>query len=393
MSYTRPIYLDYNATTPLTQGVIEAMRPYLEEHFGNPSSNHIFGEIAKAAVEKARSQVAALIDADPEEIIFTSGGTESNNLALQGAAKANPSKGKHIITTAIEHPAVTAVCAYLVSQGYLVTTLPVDKYGQVSADDLATTLTPETVLVSVMHSNNEVGTIQPIKALADLAHQAGALFHTDAAQSVGKLSVDVNALGVDLLSVAGHKLYAPKGVGALYIRHGVTLEKVIFGAGQEWGVRPGTENVLEIVGLGAAAEEAQQNLDQRIRHLKTMRDRLHSGLESALPPGVLHLNGHPEERLPNTLNLSFKNLEANIILENISEFIAASAGAACHADDIEISGVLKAIGVPLEWAKGALRFSVGEMTRAEEIDHAIQIIVQTIKFLYANLNETNRRKT
>ena len=388
MPHTKPIYLDYNATTPLTPKVIAAMRPFLEEHFGNPSSNHIFGEIAKAAVEKARSQVAALIDADPEEIIFTSGGTESNNLALQGAARANASKGKHIITTAIEHPAVLEVCAYLVSQGYRVTTLPVNKYGQVSPDDLAITLTPETVLVSVMHSNNEVGTIQPIQALADLAHQAGALFHTDAAQSVGKLPMNVNDLGVDLLSIAGHKLYAPKGVGALFVRRGITLEKIIFGAAQERDLRPGTENVLEIVGLGTAAEEAHHNLDRRMRHLKAMRDRLHSGLESALPSGVLHLNGHPEKRLPNTLNISFKNLEANIILENISEFVAASAGAACHADHIDISSVLTAMGVPLEWAKGALRFSVGEMTRAEEIDHAIQIIVQTIKFLYANLNET-----
>jgi cysteine desulfurase len=388
MIISLPIYLDYNATTPLTPQVIAAMRPYLEEHFGNPSSNHHFGHIAKAAVEKARGQVAALIGANPDEIIFTSGGTESNNLALQGTARANHSKGNHIITSAIEHPAVTKVCAYLASQGFQVTTLPVDQYGQVSPNDLASALTPDTILVSIMHSNNEVGTIQPIRTLADLAHQAGALFHTDAAQSVGKVPVNVDALGVDLLSIAGHKLYAPKGVGALFVHRGIMLEKIIFGASQEQDLRPGTENVLEIVGLGAAAEEAHLNLDQRMHHLKTMRDRLHAGLESTLPPGVLHLNGHPEERLPNTLNLSFKDLEANIILENISEFVAASAGAACHADHIDISSVLTAMGVPLEWAKGALRFSVGEITRAEEIDHAIQVIVQTIKFLYANLNET-----
>jgi cysteine desulfurase len=378
MPYARPIYLDYNATTPLTPNVIAAMRPFLEEHFGNPSSNHHFGQIAKAAIEKARSQMAALIGANPAEIIFTSGGTESNNLALQGAGRENATKGTHIITTAIEHPAVTEVCAYLTSQGFQVTTLPVDQYGQVSPNDLAAALTPETILVSVMHSNNEVGTVQPIQALADLTHKAGALFHTDAAQSVGKLPVDVTDLGVDLLSIAGHKLYGPKGVGALYIRRGITLEKITFGASQERNLRPGTENVLEIVGLGAAAEEAHLNLDQRIKHLKAMRDRLHSGLEAALTPDVLHLNGHPKERLPNTLNLSFKDLEANIILENISEFVAASAGAACHADHIDISSVLTAMRVPLEWAKGALRFSVGEMTTSEEIDHAVKIIAEAV---------------
>jgi cysteine desulfurase len=392
MKISLPIYLDYNATTPLTPQVIAAMRPYLEEHFGNPSSNHHFGHNAKAAVEKARGQVAALIGANPDEIIFTSGGTESNNLALQGTARANHSKGNHIITSAIEHPAVTEVCAYLASQGFQVTTLPVDQYGQVSPNDLASALTPDTILVSIMHSNNEVGTIQPIRTLADLAHQAGAFFHTDAAQSVGKIPVNVNDLGVDLLSIAGHKLYAPKGVGALYVRRGITLEKIIFGASQEQNLRPGTENVLEIVGLGAAAEEAHLNLDQRISHLKTMRDRLHAGLESALPPGVLHLNGHQKERLPNTLNLSFKNLEANIILDNISEFVAASAGAACHADHIDISSVLTAMGVPLQWAKGALRFSVGEMTTAEDIDHATQVIAQTTTALNANHNDIEWRK-
>jgi cysteine desulfurase len=392
MFITRPIYLDYNATTPLTPQVIAAMRPFLEEHFGNPSSNHHFGYIAKAAVEKARGQVAALIGANPDEIILTSGGTESNNLALQGAARADPSKGNHIITSAIEHPAITEVCAYLTSQGFQLTTLPVDQYGQVSPNDLAAALTPHTIMVSIMHANNEVGTIQPIKALSDLAHQVGALFHTDAAQSVGKIPVNVNDLGVDLLTIAGHKLYAPKGVGALFVRRGITLEKIIFGASQEQDLRPGTENVLEIVGLGAAAEEAHLNLDQRMPHLKAMRDRLYTGLESALPPGVLHLNGHQEERLPNTLNLSFKNLEANVILENISEFVAASAGAACHADRIDISSVLTAMGVPLEWAKGALRFSVGEMTTTEEIDRAIEIIAQTTTVLYANHNEIEWRK-
>jgi len=385
MELDQPIYLDYNATTPLTPHVISAMRPFLEQHFGNPSSSHVYGRITRDTVIKARNQVAALINAGPKEIIFTSGGTEANNIAIQGAARATRHKGNHVITTAVEHPAVSEVCTYLATQGYQITTLPVDQFGQVSPDDLAAALTPETILVSVMHANNEVGTIQPIKALAALAHQAGALFHTDAAQSVGKLPVDVIKLDVDLLSIAGHKLYAPKGVGGLYIRRGIRLEKITFGAGQERDLRPGTENVLEIVGLGAAAEEAHQTLQEHMTHLKATRDRLHAGLESALPPGTTRLNGHPDERLPNTLNLSFKNIEANVLLDHIQDRVAASAGAACHADQITISSVLKAMNVPLEWAKGALRFSVGLMTTGKEIEHAIQIIAHAIK----TINSTN----
>jgi len=380
MNKNPPIYLDYNATTPLTPFVKSAMRPFLEEHFGNPSSSHYYGRIASEAVSKARHQVAVLLNTAPEDIIFTSGGTESNNLAIQGVARAYHDQGNHIITSAVEHPAVTEVCSYLASQGYCVTTLPVDRYGQVSPEDLAAALTPETILVSVIHSNNEVGTIQRIKALAELAHQSGALFHTDAAQSVGKLPIDVKDLGVDLLSIAGHKLYAPKGVGALFIKSGTILGKVIFGAGQEGGVRPGTENVLEIVGLGAAAEEAHTTLHNRKAHLTVMRDRLHAGLESALPQGTIRLNGHPDERLPNTLNLSFRNQEANRILNLIQDSVAASAGAACHTDHIDISSVLQAMKVPLEWAKGALRFSVGTLTTAEEVDRAISLIADTIRY-------------
>ena len=378
MGQPLPIYLDYNATTPLTPAVITAMRPFLEQHFGNPSSNHPFGQITKAAVETARAQVAGLIGAEPGEIIFTSGGTEANNIAIRGVAQAKHSKGKHIITSAIEHPAVTEVCAHLATQGFKITTLPVDAHGLVSPQDLAAVLSPETILVSIMHANNEVGTLQPIRALADLAHQVGALFHTDGAQSVGKVLVNVADLGVDLLSIAGHKLYAPKGVGALYIRHGVQLNKIIYGANQEHNLRPGTENVLEIVGLGAAAEEAHHTLPERMQHLETLRDRLHNGLEAALPTEGLRLNGHPNLRLPNTLNLSFKNIEANLLLENISDSVAASAGAACHADHIEISGVLQAMAVPLVWAKGALRFSVGLMTTEDEIDRAVEIIAQAV---------------
>ncbi|NLN69997.1 MAG: cysteine desulfurase [Chloroflexi bacterium] len=381
MPQTQPIYLDYNATTPLSAGVIAAMRPFLEEYFGNSSSSHAYGRIAKAALDTARRQVARLIGASPGEIIFTSGGTEANNLAILGVARAYRSKGQHMITSAVEHPAVTEVCAYLSSRGFRITTLPVDSYGRVAPQELSDALTPETILVSIMHANNEVGTIQPIRELASLAHRAGALFHTDAAQSAGKIPVNVGDLGIDLLSIAGHKLYAPKGVGALYIRAGVRLEKITFGTGQEKGLRPGTENMLEIVGLGAAAEEAQQTLNVRKQHLATMRDRLHFGLEVALPPGVLRLNGHSDERLPNTLNLSFHNIEANTLLDSISGFIAASAGAACHAGHIEVSGVLRAMNVPMAWAKGALRFSVGTMTSSEEIDRAVEVITQAFRLV------------
>ncbi len=387
MTQTHPIYLDYNATTPLTLDVKAAMLPYFEEHFGNPSSNHVYGKAARQAVDKARSQVANLIGADEKEIIFTGSGTEANNLAILGIAHAYHEKGNHIITTAIEHPAVLEVCHHLASHGFRITTLPVDQFGQVHLDDLAAAITPETILVSVMHANNEVGTIQPIQTMANLIHQAGALFHTDAAQSVGKLPVNVQNLNVDLLSIAGHKLYAPKGIGALYIRNGVHVEKVIFGAEQEKGLRPGTENVLEIVGLGAAAQEAELKLEARMQHLKNMRDRLYSGLVYALPPGILHVNGHPDRRLANTLNISFKDLEANKILDEISAFVAASAGAACHADQIDISHVLSAMNVPLEWAKGALRFSVGAMTTGAEIDKAVAVIAFAVKYLiYQNKN-------
>lgn len=383
MPAQKPIYLDYNATTPLTPSVIKAMRPFLEEHFGNPSSTHPYGQITHQAVENARRSVAKLINASPQEVIFTSGGTESNNMAIRGIALANASKGDHIITSAVEHPAVTEVCRYLASQGFKITVLPVDHNAQVLPEDLEKALRSETILVSIMHTNNEVGTIQPIRALASITHQAGALFHTDAAQSIGKLPVDVQILGVDALSIAGHKLYAPKGVGALYVREGVTLKNIMFGAGQENNRRPGTENVLEIVGLGQASQEAAETLDQNMIHFKTMRDRLHTGLQAALNPETIRLNGHPDDRLPNTLNLSFKGIEANHLLEKISDQVAASAGAACHADHVQISSVIAAMGIPEEWAKGTLRFSVGRMTTSEEIDQAVQIIAEAVNSMNA----------
>ena len=379
MNASHPIYLDYNATTPILKEVADEMAPYLYEFFGNPSSTHPFGVETKLAVEKARRQVAAAINCQPTEVIFTSGGTESNNYAIRGYALANRDKGRHIITTAIEHPAVTEVCYYLQTQGFTVTTLPVDQYGRVSVEDLQQALTPETILVSIMHANNEVGTIQPIRELAEVAHQAGAVFHTDAAQTMGKLPVDVQELGVDLLSIAGHKLYGPKGIGALYVRTGLKLIKLMYGANHEADRRPGTENVLEIVGLGKAAEIASHDLEANMAHFKAMRDRLHEGLKEALPEGSFLLNGHPDLRLPNTLSLAFHLIEANTLLAEVSDRVAASAGAACHSDEIDLSDTLIAMKVPIDYAMGTVRFSVGRHTTAEEIDRAVEIMVKSLK--------------
>ncbi|MCB2182305.1 MAG: cysteine desulfurase [Desulfobulbaceae bacterium] len=369
----QPIYLDYNGTTPHAPEVIEAMRPFLEHEFGNPSSNHWYGIAPKRAVAKARKQVASLLKCDPEEIIFTSGGTESNNHAIKGTAMGQKGKGNHIITCAIEHPAVLEVCRALSPYGFETTSLPVDRQGIVDPDDIKKALRPGTILISIMHSNNEVGTLQPVAEIAAIAREHGITMHTDAAQSVGKVDLDVGALGVDLLSIAGHKLYAPKGIGALYIRDSVHLEKFCHGAGQERGLRAGTENVLEIVGLGAACEIAEQRLEEGIAHMRSLRDRLHQGLAERLGESVM-LNGHPEKRLPNTLSLSFKGLEANRMLEEIGLDVAASPGAACHSDTVEISHVLEAMDVPLDWAKGTLRFTVGRMTTAEQIDRAVTVI-------------------
>jgi cysteine desulfurase len=357
------------------------MLPYLYERFGNPSSSHPYGVVARAAVERARAEMAELLRATPSEIVFTGGGTEANNLAIQGVARAYGDQGNHIITSAIEHPAVTEVCDWLAAEGHRVTVLSVDRDGLVDPADLEAALADDTILVSIMHANNEVGTIEPIQALAEIAHRRGILFHTDAAQSVGKIPVYVDELGVDLLSVAGHKLYAPKGVGALYIRDGVRLERVLFGAGQEGGRRPGTENVLEIVGLGAAAQVAARDLVANEAHYRAMRDRLWQGLGAALGKGSLRLNGHPERRLPNTLNVSFHDVEADALLGAIDDHVAASAGAACHADLVRISPVLEAMQVAIEWAKGAVRFSTGRGSNAEDIDRAVAVVSDAVRRL------------
>lgn len=376
-----PIYLDYNGTTPLDPEVIEAMRPYFETEFGNPSSNHWYGIAPKRAVAMARSQVAALLECSPTEIIFTSGGTESNNHAIIGTASASRDKGDHIITCTVEHPAVLEVCRYLETVGFQVTYLPVDEHGLVSLSDVARAIRPRTILITIMHANNEVGTIQPIEEIAALARERGITFHTDAAQSVGKIPTNVSTLGVDLLSVAGHKVYAPKGVGALYVRSGLTLSKLMLGAGQEMGRRAGTENVIEIVGLGKACELAKKGLGPNMAHMKAMREMLRHGIEERLTD--VRLNGHPENRLPNTLSLSFRGPEANRILEEIGLEVAASAGAACHADSVEISHVLEAMHVPMEWAKGTLRLTTGRMTTEDEIQQAIQVIADAVARLRA----------
>jgi cysteine desulfurase len=350
----KTIYLDYNATTPIAPEVAEAMVPYLYEHFGNPSSSHPFGVTARCAVERARAQVATLLGCQPSEVVFTSGGTESNNHAIKGVALAGRGRGNHIITSVVEHPAVI---------------------------DLERAITPNTLLVTVMQANNEVGTIQPIAELAEIAHRHGVLVHTDAAQAVGKIPAKVDDLGVDLLSVAGHKLYAPKGIGALYMRAGVELFPLMHGAGHEGGRRPGTENVLEIVGLGKACEIAGRDLERNMTHFREMRDRLHEGLVQGLGDGALRLNGHPNRRLPNTLSVSFRGVEANTLLSEIGEQVAASAGAACHAGGITVSTVLEAMTVPVEWAMGTVRFSVGRGTTAGEIDEALEVVVGAVRRL------------
>ena len=376
----KPVYLDYNATTPIGREVAEAMRPYMEQYFGNPSSLHWYGIQSQKAVQKARGQVAHLLNCKPEEIIFTSGGTESNNFAIKGAALANRNKGNHIITSTIEHPAVTEVCKYLEAGGFQTSYIPVDETGLIDLAKLEKAITPRTILITVMHANNEVGTIQPIQEISNIARKHGIIVHTDAAQSVGKISTDVNELGVDLLSVAGHKIYAPKGIGALFVREGIQLEKFMHGAGHERNMRAGTENVLEIVGLGKACEIAKLDLKKNLAHIKEMRDRLYNGLKEKIKN--IRLNGHPEKRLPNTLSIGFRDIEASSLLnELIIADIAVSAGSACHAGSTTISHVLAAMNVPMEFARGTLRLSTGIMTTEEEIDRVIEVTLEAIQKL------------
>jgi cysteine desulfurase len=364
------IYLDFNASTPVAHEVAEAMRPFLSQHFGNPSSQHWAGIPAKEAVEHARKQVGELLQCDPGEIVFTSGGSESNNHAIKGVFFALREKGNHIITTRIEHPAVINPCRFLEKLGAEVTYVPVDRYGRVDPQDIKRAITGKTILITVMHANNEVGTIQPIEEISRIGREQGVVCHTDAAQSAGKIATRVDDLGVDLLSVAGHKLYAPKGIGALYIRKGTPIEPLIHGAGHESGRRAGTENVLLIVGLGKACEMAKKYLgDDRIR---SMRDRFWRLLQDNFGEAVA-LNGHPMHRLPNTLNVSFVGRAGGDILSKLDR-VAASTGAACHSGSVELSPVLKAMSIPPEIGMGAIRFSLGRTTTIEEVDRVVQLL-------------------
>ena len=374
----KPIYLDYNATTPIDPEVAEAMSPYIFERFGNPSSSHWYGLQTKKAVEKARDQVANLLHCNPDEVVFTGGGSESNNYAIKGAAFANRGKGNHLITSSIEHPAVIEVCKYLAEKDFQATYLPVDHFAQVDPRTVEKAITSRTVLISIMHANNEVGTIQPIAEIATIAKDHGIVFHTDAAQSVGKIPTRVDHLAVDLLTIAGHKLYGPKGIGALYIRRGTRLEKLIHGADHEQGRRAGTENVLEIVGLGKACEIAKRDLNKNMAHLQKTRDLLYQELQAEW--AELKLNGHPENRLPNTLSVSFRNIEANKLLAEIDR-VAVSAGAACHSHAVKVSSVLQAMKVELEYAMGTVRFSTGKMTTAEEVKETAAIFGKTARRL------------
>lgn len=375
----KPIYLDYNATTPIDPLVAEAMLPYLRKHFGNPSSAHYYGFKTKQAVETARQQVAEMLGCLPDEIIFTSGGSESNNYAIKGIAWAQRQKGNHIITSQIEHPAVLEVCRYLERHGFTVSYLPVDAEGLIDPEDVRKAITSHTILISIMHANNEVGSIQPIAEISKIAREFNVFLHSDAAQSIGKISVNVHDLGVDLLSVAGHKLYAPKGIGALYIRRGVKLEKLIHGADHEYNKRAGTENVLEIVGLGKACQLVSESLHEESVRIKQLRDKLQDKLLAAFPEA--RVNGHAQKRLPNTLSLSFPGLEANTIVSELSEKVAVSAGAACHSDQVSISHVLQAMQISQEIAMGTIRFSLGRFTTEEEIEQAADEIIQTVQKL------------
>ncbi|MEW6089227.1 MAG: cysteine desulfurase family protein [bacterium] len=362
------VYLDYNATTPVHPLSVKEMNKYTEKYFGNPSSGHWFGLKAKEGVEKARQRAASLLECKPDEIIFTSGGTESNNYVILGAARTFGKKGSHIITSVIEHPAVINPCRYLEKNGFSVTYLPVDKYGMVDPDDVEKAIRPSTILITIMHANNETGTIQPIAEISRIAREKNILFHTDAAQSVGKIPTRVNELGVDFLSIAGHKLYAPKGAGALFMRQGIKIEPLMYGAGHERGLRPGTENVIEIAGLGKSCEIMGKTMPENSKRIKKLRDKLFQGL---INKGIkVKLNGHPEKRLPNTLNISFIGTDSHELLKRIP-YIAVSTGSACHSNSKQPSSVLTAMGVSPEDAFGAVRFSLGIWTTDEEIDYAI----------------------
>jgi cysteine desulfurase len=367
------IYLDYNATTPVDPRVAGAVQPFLLEEFGNPSSRHPSGQRARQAVDQARDEVATTLGCMPSEVVFTSGGSEANNAVIKGVALAHRGRARHIITAQTEHPAVLEPCRFLETDGVEVTYLEVDGQCRVDPEAVRAALRPHTILITIMHANNEVGTIQPVEEIGKIAREAGVLFHTDAAQSVGKIPTRVEDLGVDFLTVAGHKLYAPKGVGALYVRDGISMVPLIHGAAQEGGRRAGTESVPLVVGLGVACGLAREALQVEGSRIRGLRDRLHQGLLQHVPDLVL--NGHPEQRLPNTLNVSFPGAVGSGVLAEL-EGVWASVGSACHENSTEISPVLRAMGVEEETAMGAVRFSLGRWTTPEEVERVVEQAAQ-----------------
>jgi cysteine desulfurase len=378
----KPMYFDYAATTPADPAVVQAMIPYFHDAFGNPSAIYSYGQQAKNAVEEARAKVARLIGAGDEEIVFTSGGTEADNFALKGVAYANRKKGNHIITSSIEHHAVLESSKFLGKMGFKITYLPVDKYGLVDPEQVKKTITGKTILISVMHANNEVGTIQPIAEISKVAREADVYFHTDAVQTAGHIPTDVNQLGVDLLSISAHKLYGPKGVGALYIRKGSKLTPFMHGGGQERGRRASTENVPGIVGFGKAAELALPVLNEEAHRLTNLRNKLISGILKRVEH--IHLNGHPVNRLPNNVNISVEFVEGESMCLNLDiAGICASTGSACSSSSLEASHVLLAIGMDPAQAHGSLRFTLGKWTTDTEIDKVLEVLPKIIGKLRA----------
>lgn len=374
------VYMDHAATTFTKKEVLDEMLPYFTEEFGNPSSVYSFSRTTKKAIESAREKVAKAIGAKDDEIFFTGGGSEADNWAIKGVAFANRKKGNHIITTKIEHHAVLHTCEFLEKNGFEVTYLPVDEYGMVNVDDVKKAITDKTILISVMFANNEVGTIEPIKEIGEIAHEKGIYFHTDAVQAVGNVPIDVNDMNIDLLSLAGHKFYGPKGVGALYIRKGVKIDNLIHGGGQERGRRAGTENIPGIVGLGKAIEMATSDIEGHSQKLRKMRDKMIKGIQENIP--YAKLNGHSEKRLPGNINFSFSFIEGESMLLLLDQKgICASTGSACSSGSLEPSHVLMAMGLPHELAHGSLRLTLGDLTKEEDIDYVLDALKEVVSKL------------
>jgi len=374
------IYLDHAATTPVDPAVVETMLPFFTEYFGNPSSVYTEGRGVKKSIEAARLQIAKAINADPREIYFTGSGSEADNWAIKGIAMKNQAKGKHIITSTIEHHAVLHTCEYLEKQGFEVTYLPVDEYGLISLDDLRNAIRKDTILVTIMFANNEIGTIEPIKEIGEIVKEKGIIFHTDAVQALGNIPVDVKDLNVDLLSISAHKIYGPKGIGALFIRKGVPIDNLIHGGAQERKKRAGTENTAEIVAFGKAAEMATEQLEENAAHMKKLRDLLIKGVMDNIPQ--VRLNGHPEKRLPGNVNFCFDYIEGESILLSLDIIgVAGSSGSACTSGSLDPSHVLLAIGLPAGVAHGSLRLTIGKHTTEEDINYVVDNLIQIIERL------------